>query len=88
MVIFIFKTLAISIAIIFIFKFSIGPILNQALQPVVKLYEFTENKKKRIEIKEKILNELDNANKKDRYLTKEEAKILSTFLKKISDELK
>ena len=45
------------------------------------------DKKSREEIVEKIKEEIETANKKDKILDEDERKILSTFIKKLKSEL-
>jgi len=40
-----------------------------------------------VEFKAKLLSEIDGANKKKSYFTEDEKRILSNFIKKISEEL-
>tara|TARA_B110000967_G_C18798915_1_gene517343 strand:- start:99 stop:359 length:261 start_codon:yes stop_codon:yes gene_type:complete len=40
-----------------------------------------------VEFKAKLLSEIDDANKKKSYFTEDEKRILSNFIKKISEEL-
>ena len=52
-----------------------------------KLITEINNKENRIEIKNKILDEMERANTKEFILEKRERKIISTFIKKINKEL-
>lgn len=81
------KILIVTFSVIVIFKFTVGPILDQVLSPLLKFYEISSSKQERLLVKEKILRELDNASKKEKYFTDKEAKIISNFLNKVNSEL-
>ena len=49
---------------------------------------YIADKKKRVEIKEKILIEMKKATEKEEYFTESEREIISNFIKKIFLELK
>lgn len=81
------KTTFVSILIILIYNTTIGPIINKSLAPILKISDFAIEKQERLKVKDKLLKSLEKASSKERYLTKEEAQIISDFIKKISNEL-
>ena len=83
MKIFIYKVCILTIATIVVFKLSIGSFVSSFEERITKLKSHNE----RTEIINKIREEINNANKKDRILTKKDSVIISTFLNKISKEL-
>jgi len=81
---FVVKTLIASIIFYVFFEIMIGSRLD-----VVQNYlELGKDKSGRMKIKEKILHELEEANKKERILNEREGKIISEFLRKIQKEIK
>ena len=81
---FVVKTLIASIIFYVFFEIMIGSRLD-----VVQNYlELVKDKSGRMKIKEKILHELEEANKKERILNEREGKIISEFLRKIQKEIK
>ena len=83
MKIFIYKTIIIIFSIFLLFEFTIGKRLDSYDD---KLENLT-NKQEREKIINKIKDEIEKANKKENILTESEQKLLSTFIKKISNEL-
>jgi K+-sensing histidine kinase KdpD len=83
MKIFIYKLSLVAIVIVIVFKLTIGSIISSVEKKITNL----KSKNERIEIISKIREEIINANKKDRILTKEDSDIISTFLNKINNEL-
>lgn len=83
MKIFIYKLSLVAIVIVIVFKLTIGSIISSVEEKITNL----KSKNERIEIISKIREEIINANKKDRILTKEDSVIISTFLNKINNEL-
>jgi hypothetical protein len=80
---FVVKTLIASIIFYVFFEIMIGSRLD-----VVQNYlELGKDKSGRMKIKEKILHELEEANKKERILNEREGKIISEFLRKIQKEI-
>ncbi len=80
---FVVKTLIASIIFYVFFEIMIGSRLD-----VVQNYlELVKDKSGRMKIKEKILHELEEANKKERILNEREGKIISEFLRKIQKEI-
>ena len=84
MKIFIYKICLVAIVVVIIFKLTIGSVISSFEEKLNKLKSHNE----RTEILNKIREEIKNANKKDRILTKEDSVIISTFLNKINNELK
>jgi len=83
MKIFIYKTIIIIFFIFLLFEFTIGKRLDSYNDKLENL----SSKQEREKIINKIKNEIENANKKENILTESEQKLLSTFIKKISNEL-
>ena len=80
---FVYKTLFIFICIFLLFHFTVGAKLKQLENELTKF-----KSKKNIEmIKDKIRDELRNANKKENYLTPEDAKLINEFINKLKKEL-
>ena len=80
---FVVKTLIASIIFYVFFEIMIGSRLD-----VVQNYlELGKDKSGRMKIKEKILHELEEANKKEQILNEREKKIISEFLGKIQKEI-
>lgn len=80
---FIYKTLVIVIAVIIIFEFTVGSKINE----ISSKFNYISTKEGRKEGVIKIREEMKKAIKKERYLSKEDAKLLNQFLKKIRTEL-
>tara|TARA_Y200000002_G_C22092166_1_gene419044 strand:+ start:88 stop:351 length:264 start_codon:yes stop_codon:yes gene_type:complete len=81
---FIYKTAIIVIAIILLFEFTIGNKISQIYEKV----DVISTKEGRKDSVEKIRSEMKRAIEKDRYLSKEDAKLINDFLNKIRNELK
>ena len=81
---YIYKTIIAIIAIILVYEFTVGKQIKQfTSQSNVIL-----SKEGRKESINKLREELKRAVKKDRYLSKEDAKLIGEFLFKIQKELK
>ena len=80
---FVVKTLIASIIFYVLFEIVIG----SRLDTIQNYLELFKSKKERIEIKEKIFHELEQANKKEQILNEREGKIISEFLRKIQKEI-
>tara|TARA_B100000131_G_C17589018_1_gene398388 strand:+ start:64 stop:327 length:264 start_codon:yes stop_codon:yes gene_type:complete len=80
---FIIKTLAVAIIFYILFEITIGARLDK----IQNNFSILQNKQERIKIKEKILFELEKANKKDEILNQREKEIISEFLNKINKEI-
>ncbi len=80
---FVVKALIASIIFYVLFEIMIGSRLD-----VVKDYlEIGKDKSGKMKIKEKVLHELEEANKKEQILNERERKIISEFLRKIQKEI-
>ena len=80
---FVAKALIASIIFYALFEIMIGSRLD-----IVQNYlELGKDKSGRMKIKEKILHELEEANKKERILNEREGKIITEFLRKIQKEI-
>jgi ABC-type enterochelin transport system permease subunit len=80
---FVVKTLIASIIFYVLFEIVIG----SRLDTIQNYFELLKNKQERMEIKEKIFDELEKANKKEQILNEREKKIISEFLGKIQKEI-
>ena len=80
---FVVKTLIASIIFYVLFEIMIGSRLDK----VQNYLEIGKDKAGRMKIKEKVLHELEEANKKEQILNERERKIISEFLKKIQKEI-
>ena len=81
---FIYKMLIFTLSIILIYEFTIGKQISQFSGRM----DAISTKEGRKESINKLREELKRAVKKDRYLSKEDAKLVSEFLFKIQRELK
>ena len=81
---FIYKMLIFTLSIILIYEFTIGKQISQFSGRM----DAISSKEGRKESINKLREELKRAVKKDRYLSKEDAKLISEFLFKIQKELK
>ena len=81
---FIYKTIIVIIAIVVIYEFTISKQIKQITQQS----EILLSKEGRKEGIEKLREEIKKAIKKERYLSKEDAKLINEFIKKIAIELK
>ena len=80
---FIYKTAIIVVAFILIFEFTIGNKISQVYEQI----DVVSTKEGRKESVNKIREEIKRAVKKERYLSKEDAKLINSFLKKVKKEL-
>ena len=80
---FIYKTIIIVLAIVIIFEFTVGSKINE----ISSKFNYFATKEGRKEGVVKIRKEMKKAIKKERYLSKEDAKLLNQFLNKITAEL-
>jgi hypothetical protein len=80
---FVVKTLIASIIFYVLFEIMIG----SRVDTIQNYFELLKNKQERMEIKEKIFDELEKANKKEQILNEREKKIISEFLGKIQKEI-
>lgn len=81
---FIYKTIIVIIAIVLIYEFTISKQIKQ----ITDQSEIFLSKEGRKEGVEKLREEIKKAIKKDRYLSKEDARLINKFIKKITIELK
>ena len=80
---FIYKMVVIVLAIILVYEFTIGKKISQFGGKV----EAITSKEGRKETINKLREEIKRAVKKERYLSKEDAKLISEFILKIQKEL-
>ena len=80
---YIYKVIIFAIAIIVVFKFTIG---NQISQVVNKI-DMIDNPDGRKALIESLKKEIKKANEKENYLNEEERDLIKTFILKIKDEL-
>tara|TARA_B100000768_G_C11125761_1_gene309528 strand:+ start:27 stop:296 length:270 start_codon:yes stop_codon:yes gene_type:complete len=81
---FIYKTIISIIAVILIYEFTIGKQISKYSNQLNTLI----SKEGRKESVNKIREEINKGIKKERYLSKEDAKLINKFLNKIQRELK
>ena len=81
---FIYKTIISIIAVILIYEFTIGKQISKYSN---QINTFT-SKEGRKESVNKIREEINKGIKKQRYLSKEDAKLINRFINKIKNELK
>ena len=80
---FIYKIVVIVIAIILVYEFTIGKKISQFGGKV----DAISSKEGRKETVNKLREEIQKAVKKERYLSKEDAKLINEFILKIQKEL-
>ena len=80
---YVYKIIIFILAIIFIYEFTIGKQINKYTDQLNSI----NSKDGRKETVEKIKNELRKGVEKDRYLSKEDAKLINKFIEKIKKEL-
>ena len=80
---YVYKIIIFILAIIFIYEFTIGKQINKYTDQLNSI----NSKDGRKETVEKIKNELRKGVEKDRYLSKEDAKLINRFIEKIKKEL-
>ncbi len=81
---FIYKTIIVIIAIVVIYEFTVSKQIKQ----ITDQSEIFLSKEGRKEGIEKLREEIKKAIKKDRYLSKEDARLINKFIQKITIELK
>ena len=84
MKLFVYKTLIVIFFLYILFELTIGMRINSINN---QLNSF-KDRNKRIEIKEKILSEMDKATQQESYFTDNERKVISNFVNKLLNELK
>ena len=80
---YIYKVLIASIAIILVFKFTIGKEINQ-INKKINYFTTAEGRK---EMVNSLKEEIQKANNKENYLKEDEIILLKNFIKKIQNEL-
>ena len=80
---FVYKTIVIVIAVVVIFEFTVGSKINE----ISAKFSYFSTKEGRKEGVVKVREEMKKAVKKDRYLSKEDAKLLNQFINKIRSEI-
>ena len=80
---FIYKMVIVALAIILVFEFTIGKKISQFGGKV----DAISSKEGRKETVNKLREEIKKAVKKERYLSKEDAKLINEFILKIQKEL-
>ena len=80
---FIYKMIVAALAIILVFEFTIGKKISQFGGKV----DAISSKEGRKETVNKLREEIQKAVKKERYLSKEDAKLINEFILKIQKEL-
>ena len=80
---FIYKMVVAALAIILVFEFTIGKKISQFGSKV----DAVSSKEGRKETVNKLREEIQKAVKKERYLSKEDAKLINQFILKIQKEL-
>jgi len=81
---FIYKVIVILIAIILIYEFTIGKLITRYSEKL----NIISTKEGRKELVVSLRDEIKKGVKKERYLSKEDAKLLNEFFKKIQNELR
>ena len=81
---YIYKVIIASIAIIFVFQFTIGKEISQ-INEKINYFSTAEGRK---QIINSLKKELRKANEKENYLDEEERVLIRNFIKKINNELK
>jgi len=81
---FIYKVIVILIAIILIYEFTIGKLITRYSEKL----NIISTKEGRKELVISLRDEIKKGVKKERYLSKEDAKLLNEFFKKIQNELR
>ena len=80
---FLYKVIISIIAIVLIYELTLGKLITSYSDKI----NFISTKEGRKELVISLRKEIEKANKKERYLSVEDAKLLSTFLKKIQKEI-
>ena len=80
---YIYKVLIASIAVILVFKFTIGKEINQ-INKKINYFTTSDGRK---EMVSSLKEEIQKANNKENYLSEDEKLLLKNFIKKIKKEL-
>ena len=81
---YIYKMIIFVIAVVLIYEFTIGKQINNYTNKINSI----SSKEGRKETINKIREEIKKGAKKERYLSKEDAKLINEFIKKIRKEIK
>ena len=81
---FIYKTIIAVVAIVIVYEFTIA----KQIKEITSQSEILLSKEGRKDGVDKIRDEIKKAVKKERYLSKEDAKLINQFISKIRKELK
>ena len=81
---YIYKMIIFVIAVVLIYEFTIGKQINNYTNKINSI----SSKEGRKETINKIREEIKKGVKKERYLSKEDAKLINEFIKKIRKEIK
>ena len=81
---FIYKTIIAVIAIVIVYEFTIA----KQIKEITAQSEILLSKEGRKDGVDKIRDEIKKAVKKERYLSKEDAKLINQFINKIREELR
>ena len=80
---FIYKAIIAIIAIVLVYEFTIGKLINRYTDKL----NYISTKDGRKELVTSLREEIQKGVKKDRYLSKEDAQLLNQFIRKIQKEL-
>ena len=80
---FVYKSFIIVIAIVLVFEFTIGNKISQIYEKI----DVVSTKEGRKDSVDKLREEIKRGTKKERYLSKEDAKLINLFINKIKKEL-
>ena len=81
---FIYKMVVAALAIILVFEFTIGKKISQFGGKI----DAVSSKEGRKETVNKLREEIQKAVKKERYLSKEDAKLIGEFIRKVQKEIR
>ena len=81
---FIYKMIVAIIAIVLVYEFTIGKLIKKYSDK----FNYISTKDGRKELVISLREEIQKGVKKDRYLSKEDAKLLNQFIRKIQKELR
>ena len=80
---FVYKSFIIVIAVVLVFEFTIGNKISQIYEKI----DVVSTKEGRKDSVDKLREEIKRRTKKERYLSKEDAKLINLFINKIKKEL-
>ncbi len=81
---FIYKMIVVVIAVILVYEFTIGKKISEFGNRI----DAISSKEGRKDTVKKLREEMNKAVKKDRYLSKEDARLIGEFIRKIQREIK